>query len=121
MPSFYWQLSPEQQMQIVMGLWEGDGSQIHIDNDRDTNRCSIGITARAVAHDAQLTLWQAGFFAGISTYQRTNRKRVYTIEWIDIPNRGTRGFFSFENFWASKITRLATSDLDNPIDVYEYQ
>jgi len=119
MPSFYWQLSPEQQMQIVLGLWEGDGCTIHIDNDRDSNRNNISITARAVAHDAQLTLWQAGFFAGISTYQRVNRKRVYTVEWIDIKNRGTRGFFSFEDFWASKITKLVTNDLSSPLDVYD--
>jgi hypothetical protein len=106
MPKFFEVLSPRQQLILVYGIWAGDGSTIHRDKDRAPNRRSIGMTARTVLHRAQITLWQNGFRAGLSTYKLPDRKRVYTLEWIDESYKATRQFYEFEEYWATAITEI---------------
>jgi hypothetical protein len=117
-PNFIFNNSPELAMKTVEGIWDGDGHTIHIDNDRSSDRGSIGMTSREVIYQCQTILWLNGFFAGLSTYKRVNKKRVYSLEWRLEPASRTRQFFEFDDYWATQITSLRKLDSIN-IPVYD--
>ena len=116
-PYFMARLVPSRSIKLVEGLWAGDGSTIHIDKDRMSDRCSIGVTAKEAIYQSQLILWHNGIYAGLSTYQKKNKKRVYKLEWIhENINKCPRQFYEFDNFWATAITSIDfSSSIAQPV------
>lgn len=95
-------------MEALKGLWAGDGSTIHKDKDRMTDRCSIGMTSRSIIYQAQWILWRNNRFAGLSTYKTSGKRQVWRVEWIEdvrVVNQA-KGFAEFDNFYATKIRKL---------------
>lgn len=109
-PEWIMRLPNDRAMKALEGMWAGDGTTIHKDKDRMTDRCSIGMTSRKIIYQAQWILWRNKRYAGLSTYQTSNKRRVWTVEWIEGERimSQVKGFSEFEDFYATKIRRLET-------------
>ena len=107
-PEWIMRLPNSRAMKALEGMWAGDGTTIHEDKDRMTDRCSIGMTSRKIIYQAQWILWRNKRYAGLSTYQTSNKRRVWTVEWIEGERTMSqvKGFSEFENFYATKIRKL---------------
>ena len=118
-PQWLMLLPNNRAMQAFRGLWAGDGSTTHVDKDRMTDRCSIGMTSRSIIYQAQWILWRNNRFAGLSTYKPSNRRQVWRLEWIE-DNRSinqVKGFAEFDNFYSTKIRKI--DKFNDSIKVYD--
>ncbi len=116
-PDWIMHLPKERAFFALSGLWAGDGSTTHIDKDRMTDRCSLGMTSREIIYQAQWILWRNGRYAGLSTNSPAGKRQVWRVEWVEnrISKFSAKYLAEFNDFWGTKITSIEKKHSDTKV------